>query len=201
MSGPHYASPESYKGKCGQDVWSTFEARLPVEQSRRHRGALVGLAPHTKLQVPPNWNMKHYQSVEFLSNWMSSSPYINVKPTRTHVKPSYWRLYAAECLNSPIKLVFSNCICVANIICRGKASVQHMMREPWFVQLGMPGTPAHWQEVHCVVTRWSTTVLTLDIACKSMHQFKKMMNFCKTNSWFQWRFAKRFLTAARISCR
>jgi len=33
-----------------------------------------GLAPETKLQAPPNWNMKHYKSVEFLSIFRVSSP-------------------------------------------------------------------------------------------------------------------------------
>ena len=37
-------------------------------------GAFGGLAPHTKLQDPSNWNMKHYKSVEFLSNFRMSTP-------------------------------------------------------------------------------------------------------------------------------
>jgi len=44
-----------------------------VQQSRHHGGALVGLVPQTKLQAPPNWNLKHYKLVEFSSNF-------NVKP-------------------------------------------------------------------------------------------------------------------------
>ena len=37
--------------------------------------------PQTKLQAPPNWNMKHYKSVEFLSIFrMSSPPHRNAKP-------------------------------------------------------------------------------------------------------------------------
>ena len=32
----------------------------------------VGLGHPKKLQAPPNWNMKHYKSVEFLSNFISS---------------------------------------------------------------------------------------------------------------------------------
>jgi len=35
--------------------------------------SLVGLAPQTKIQAPPNYNMKHYKLVEFLSK-------LNVKP-------------------------------------------------------------------------------------------------------------------------
>jgi len=53
MSGPHYASPESYKGKCGQDVWSTSKARLPVEQSRRHGWGFGGLSPPKQSYKPP----------------------------------------------------------------------------------------------------------------------------------------------------
>jgi len=44
------------------------------------RGDLVGLAPQTKLQAPPNWNVKHYKLVEFLSN-------LNVKPPVRERKP------------------------------------------------------------------------------------------------------------------
>jgi len=36
-------------------------------------GALVGLAPPNKTPSPQNWNMKHYELVEFLSN-------LDVKP-------------------------------------------------------------------------------------------------------------------------
>jgi len=57
------------------------------------RGALVGLSSSNKAPSPPNWNMKHYKLVEYLSN-------LNVKPPRTNVKssphkrkaPPYWRL-------------------------------------------------------------------------------------------------------------
>jgi len=40
-------------------------SRMGTKQSRRHRGAVVGLAPQTKLQAPQNWNVKHYKWVEF----------------------------------------------------------------------------------------------------------------------------------------
>jgi len=33
-----------------------------------------GLAPKTKLQAPPNWIMKHYKSVDFLSNFRMWTP-------------------------------------------------------------------------------------------------------------------------------
>jgi len=42
-------------------------------QSRRH-GGFSGLSlSQTKLQASPNWNMKHYKSVEFVT-------FYNVKP-------------------------------------------------------------------------------------------------------------------------
>jgi len=50
------------------------------------RGALVSLGPQTKLQASPNWNMKHYKLVEFLSN-------LNVKHPCTNVKPPFWRQF------------------------------------------------------------------------------------------------------------
>ena len=50
------------------------------------RVTLVGLSPQTKLQDPTNWDMKHYKSVEFLSN-------LNVKPPlhRRKAPPSHKR--------------------------------------------------------------------------------------------------------------
>jgi len=47
-------------------------------QCRRHEG-LRGLCL-SKLQAPPNRNMKHYKSVEFLSNFDMSRP-----PTQTEI--------------------------------------------------------------------------------------------------------------------
>jgi len=40
--------------------------------------------PQTKLQAPPNWNMKHYKSVEFLLN-------LNVKPPAQTSRPRHKR--------------------------------------------------------------------------------------------------------------
>ena len=52
-------------------------------QSRRHGGALVGLGPpQTKLRGPPNSNVKHYETVKFLSIFTMSSP-----PTQTQSPP------------------------------------------------------------------------------------------------------------------
>jgi len=36
--------------------------------------------------------MKHYELVDFLSNWNVKPPCTNAKPPRTNVKPPYWRL-------------------------------------------------------------------------------------------------------------
>jgi len=50
-------------------------ARAAVrKQSHRHVGLLWAFPPQTKLQATPNWIMKHYKSVEFLSNFRMSSP-------------------------------------------------------------------------------------------------------------------------------
>jgi len=44
------------------------------------RGVFVGLRPlQTKLQVLPNWKMKHYKSDEILSIFRVSSPRTNAK--------------------------------------------------------------------------------------------------------------------------
>jgi len=37
-------------------------------------GCFGGLNPPKKLQMPQNWNMKHYKSVDFLSNFRMSVP-------------------------------------------------------------------------------------------------------------------------------
>jgi len=38
------------------------------------QGALVGLAPTKQISKPQNWTMKHYKSVDFLSNSRMSRP-------------------------------------------------------------------------------------------------------------------------------
>jgi len=42
------------------------------------REGFVGFTPPNKAPTPPNWNLKYYKSMEFLSNF--------------NVKPPYWRL-------------------------------------------------------------------------------------------------------------
>jgi len=43
-------------------------------QSRRHGGDFDGLSPPIKAPRSPNWNIKHYKSVEFLSNFQFQAP-------------------------------------------------------------------------------------------------------------------------------
>ena len=52
----------------------TITLRKMSGQSRRHRGALVGLARPNKAPSPPNWNLKHHKSVEFLSIFIVKPP-------------------------------------------------------------------------------------------------------------------------------
>ena len=56
-------------------------------------GGFGGLSPPNKALGPPNWNKKHYKFVEFLSNLNVKPPCMNVKLSRTNIKPLYWRLY------------------------------------------------------------------------------------------------------------
>ena len=60
------------------DQWCTTFSPLPVAlhlfQSRRNRGASVGLASPNKAPIPPNWNMKHCKSVEVWSTFKMSNP-------------------------------------------------------------------------------------------------------------------------------
>jgi len=53
---------------CGKNsmICSLFNFCPQSAQSRRHKRALVGLATPNKAASSPNWNTKHYKSVEFL---------------------------------------------------------------------------------------------------------------------------------------
>jgi len=42
---------------------------------------------------PPNRSMEHYESLEFLSNFIYQAPFgTNVKPPHTNIKVPWWRL-------------------------------------------------------------------------------------------------------------
>ena len=56
---------------------SYFTLMRPVPSPREGFG---GHSPPKKLQAPPNWNMKHYKLVEFLSDLYVNPPFTNVKP-------------------------------------------------------------------------------------------------------------------------
>ena len=53
---------------------STNIQRTNIFTSPVATGGFWGLAPPNKLQASPNWIMKHYKSVKFLSNFRMSSP-------------------------------------------------------------------------------------------------------------------------------
>ena len=56
------------------------------------RGGFCGLSPPDKAPSPPNWNMKHYESMEFLSIFSVKPPATNAKPPRRNAKSPYWKL-------------------------------------------------------------------------------------------------------------
>jgi len=76
--------------------WENITFQNPGErscQSSRHGGSLAGLSPQTKLQDPPNWNLKHSKSVEFLSIFIVKRLLHERKaPPLTIAKPPYWQL-------------------------------------------------------------------------------------------------------------
>jgi len=97
-------------------ICSLFNFCPQSAQSRRHGWALVGLATQTKLQAP-NWNVKHYKSVELLSVFrMSSAPaqtqsppienvlatalslLIHLLPTRRQSYPNETRVVILTCV-------------------------------------------------------------------------------------------------------
>jgi len=57
-------------------------------QSRRHGEASGGFTPQTKLQAPQNWNMKHYESVEFLSIFECQAP---LHKRKAPLLKTFWR--------------------------------------------------------------------------------------------------------------
>ena len=79
--------------RCMQRCW--FPQTLPYSPAAM--GSLVGVAPQTKLQAPRNWNMKHFKSVEFLSNFRMSSPL-------TQTWAPYWRLSGDSSVPIPSKV-------------------------------------------------------------------------------------------------
>ena len=60
-------------------------------QPRLH-GGLVDLSPQTKLQTPPNWNMKRNKSMQLLSTLIIKPPLHKRNDPHTNAKPPYWRL-------------------------------------------------------------------------------------------------------------
>ena len=50
---------------------------------------LLGLHPPNKAPSPPNWNMKHYKSVEFCQFLERQAPHTNANPPRKNTKPPY----------------------------------------------------------------------------------------------------------------
>jgi len=60
-------------------------------QSRRY-GGFGGLSPTTKAPSPPNWNMKHYKSVEFLLSLNVKPPVHKRQALPLKPKARYWRL-------------------------------------------------------------------------------------------------------------
>ena len=69
-----------------------FIGQLWYKQPRRH-GGFWGLSPPKQNSKPPNWNTKHYKSVDFLSIFgMSSPPRTNANLPRRNANPSCWKL-------------------------------------------------------------------------------------------------------------
>jgi len=59
-------------------VWNEYIHPVDAESARRQGVDFGGLHSQTKLQAPPNWNMKHYKSFEFLSIFR-----VLIPPTQT----------------------------------------------------------------------------------------------------------------------
>jgi len=78
---------------CGQN--SKHQQTCPVAE-----GGFVDWAPPNKApSLPPHWNMKHYDAVEFSSNFQ------NVKPFLHKRKDPFWRLSGDGSATNPCVLV------------------------------------------------------------------------------------------------
>ena len=72
--------------KCTQQPSNGPQKNGYNTQSRR-AGSFGGLSSSKQSSKPPNWNMKHYKLVEFLSDSNVNPPCTIVKPPRANVKP------------------------------------------------------------------------------------------------------------------
>ena len=72
--------------------------------SPRGGGAFGGLSPPNKTPSPPNWNTKHYKSVEILSMFRVSSPPAQTQSTPAEMQrpllKTFWRRFCAGCVTS-----------------------------------------------------------------------------------------------------
>jgi len=71
---------------CNSFTWSNLNSKSFTFK----QGGFGDLAPINKAPIPPNWNIKHYESVEFLSK-------LNVKPPlhkrKTPLLMTFWRWF------------------------------------------------------------------------------------------------------------
>ena len=81
-------SPEKGGNNDESNTFMSLRSAKAANQSRRHGRDLVGLAPPNKAPSPPNWNLKPYKSVEFLSIFNVKPPCANVKPPAQAQSPS-----------------------------------------------------------------------------------------------------------------
>ena len=65
-------------------LWAALEHRFPKLLGRSEApvatGGIRGLSPQNKVTSLPNWNVKHYNSVEFRHFLQFQAPWANIKP-------------------------------------------------------------------------------------------------------------------------
>ena len=66
-----YHASENSQHRTGDKLWGV---RCEVKPVPSPRGDLVGLSTKANLQAPPNWNMKRFESLQFLSTWNDKPP-------------------------------------------------------------------------------------------------------------------------------
>jgi len=69
-----------------------FTDTAPCPSPFATEGLLGAYPPQTKLQPSPNWNMKHYESVEFWLCFLSVKPPTQTQSPCRNAKPHFWKL-------------------------------------------------------------------------------------------------------------
>jgi len=82
---------------CGSSLAVAYtQGFRTAKQYLCHVGALVVLAPQTKLQAPLNGNMKHYKSLKFLSKFQNAK--LPCTKCKALLLKTFWQRFCCKVL-------------------------------------------------------------------------------------------------------